>query len=177
MKTLKKYALTLCTLGAMAVTPLMADAASGPQPLGQFGDWRAFEFRDEAGEKVCFMSSKPKKDEGNYTRRGDIFAYVTHWPSKGHRNMINIDAGYTYKPNSTVSLAIGNDKFTLATEGEKAWAYDQSDDDKISDAIKHGSRMIIKGTSSRGTLTTDTYSLSGTSKALEAINEACGISS
>jgi hypothetical protein len=35
--------------------------------------------------------------------------------------------------------------------------------------------MIVKGTSSRGTLTTDTYSLSGFTAAFNAISKACGL--
>ncbi len=34
--------------------------------------------------------------------------------------------------------------------------------------------MVVKGTSSRGTLTTDTYSLTGFSAALQSIDKACG---
>jgi hypothetical protein len=33
--------------------------------------------------------------------------------------------------------------------------------------------MVIKGTSSRGTLTTDTYSLAGFTAAYNAIEQAC----
>jgi hypothetical protein len=41
--------------------------------------------------------------------------------------------------------------------------------------MRNGSAMVIKGTSNRGTTTTDTYSLSGTSQAYEAINKACNV--
>ena len=34
-------------------------------------------------------------------------------------------------------------------------------------------KMKVVGTSSRGTITTDTYSLMGFSKAYQSINEAC----
>jgi hypothetical protein len=164
---------TVCAVFAGLSFSQAAFASSDPTALGTFGDWSAYQFTDDAGSKVCFMSSKPKSAKGNYTRRGDIHAYITHWPSKGHKNMINIDTGYAYKTNSTVSVSIDGTTFTLATEGEKAWAYDQADDDKISAAIQKGSRMVVKGTSSRGTATTDTYSLKGTSKAYDAISKAC----
>lgn len=150
-----------------------ASAASEPKLLGSYGKWNAFVFKDEAGKKVCFMSSKPTDKKGNYTQRGEVFAYVTHWPSKGYRNMINIDTGYTYKTNSTVSVKIGSRDFTLATEGEKAWAYNQADDNAITEAIRKGMNMVVKGTSSRGTLTTDTYSLKGSGDAHDAISREC----
>ncbi|MGB1026239.1 MAG: invasion associated locus B family protein, partial [Rhodospirillaceae bacterium] len=39
--------------------------------------------------------------------------------------------------------------------------------------MKRGRDMIVKGTSSRGTVTTDTYSLSGVTAAMNAIDKAC----
>jgi len=39
--------------------------------------------------------------------------------------------------------------------------------------MKGGTSLIVKGTSSRGTLTTDKYSLLGISAALDKIGEAC----
>ena len=41
--------------------------------------------------------------------------------------------------------------------------------------MKKGNRMVVKGTSSRGTLTTDTFSLKGFTKAYGAIGKACGL--
>lgn len=171
----KSLKLSLLLAGIIALGGQNATASSTPKLLGTYGNWNAFTFNDDAGQKVCFMSSKPASAKGNYTRRGDIYAYITHWPSKGHTNMINIDTGYAYKANSMVDLSVGDKKFQLATEGEKAWAYNQSDDDRITQAIREGSTLIVKGTSSRGTLTTDTYSLRGTADAYDAISKACGI--
>ena len=42
-------------------------------------------------------------------------------------------------------------------------------------AMIQGARMIIKGTSSSGTQTTDTYSLKGFTAAYKAINKACKV--
>ena len=55
--------------------------ASSPQVLGEYGDWIAYYYRDSAGA-VCYMASTPKKDEGKYSRRGDIYAVVTHRPDE-----------------------------------------------------------------------------------------------
>jgi hypothetical protein len=40
-------------------------------------------------------------------------------------------------------------------------------------ALKKGSKLVVHGTSSRGTKTTDTYSLSGVTAAMDAIDKAC----
>ena len=41
--------------------------------------------------------------------------------------------------------------------------------------MRKGRTMVVTGTSTRGTLTTDTYSLSGFTKASRAIAKACGL--
>ena len=171
----KTFKISIVMAGLIALGSPQATASTAPSLLGAFDNWNAFSFTDDTGKKVCFMSSKPVSAKGNYTRRGDIYAYITHWPSKGHKNMINFDTGYTYKANSMVDVSVNGEKFQLATEGEKAWAYNQSDDDKITDAIRKGSTMVVKGVSSRGTETTDTYSLKGTADAFDAISKACGM--
>ncbi|MFO1113388.1 MAG: invasion associated locus B family protein [Rhodospirillales bacterium] len=51
--------------------------------------------------------------------------------------------------------------------------YDATVDRAIVAAMKAGQKMTVRGTSARGTITTDTYSLSGFSAALAAIDKAC----
>jgi hypothetical protein len=41
--------------------------------------------------------------------------------------------------------------------------------------MRRGSTMTVTGMSSKGTQTTDTFSLSGFSKAYEAIGKACNV--
>ena len=74
-----------------------------------------------------------------------------------------------------MQLKIGSKSWNLFTDGSSAWAPTASEDKAIVKAMRAGSSMVVKGTSSRGTLTTDTYSLLGFSKALGDINQACGL--
>ena len=48
-----------------------------------------------------------------------------------------------------------------------------ADEQKVVAAMKAGSTMVVQGRSTRGTLTTDEYSLNGITKALEAVTKAC----
>lgn len=156
---------------AFAASPVHA---SEPKLLGTFGDWSAYTF-DENGNKVCYMASQPKKEQGNYSRRGDIFALITHRPAEGTKNVFSYITGYTYKAQSDVTVQVNGQKFTLFTQKDMAWTPDDSSDTKLATAIKKGSKMVVKGTSSRGTLTTDTFSLKGSTSAHDAISKACGI--
>lgn len=146
--------------------------AGEPRLLASHGDWDAYVFI-ENGNKVCYMASKPTKDEGKYTRRGDIYALVTHRPAEGTKNVFSYITGYTYKRGSDATLEIDGKKIKLFTQDDTAWAPDSETDKNISGAIQAGSRMVVRGTSSRGTLTKDTFSLRGSSKAYERISKEC----
>ena len=140
--------------------------------LAKFNDWTAFA-EGEGKNLACMAVSKPKKAEGNYSRRGDIFAIVTHLPGQNKWNEFSIVAGYNFQPNSNPDVTIGDMKFQLFTSGSRAWSFSPSEDDKIVKFLKNSMKMKVVGTSSRGTITNDTYSLVGFSKAYQKINEAC----
>ena len=156
----------------MSVTTTWAQA---PTKIGEYDDWSAYVFVEGADNKVCYMVSQPRKEEGSYTQRGDVFALITHRPAENSRNVFSYIAGYSYKPESEVTVTIGNQNFILFTEGESAWAPDQATDNKLTDAIRRGNSFVVKGVSSRGTKTTDTFGLQGSSAAYKTISEECGI--
>jgi hypothetical protein len=149
--------------------------AATPKELGSYNDWTAY-MLDDRGAKVCYVASQPKKAEGNYSSRGDIFALVTHRPQAKTVNVVSIIAGYPYRDGGEVSLVVDDSKtFRLFTQGETAWAKDAETDKALVAAMRAGSRMVVKGTSSRGTLTTDTYSLAGFGRAHDRATRECGV--
>ena len=147
--------------------------AAEQREIGRYGSWVAYEF-EENGGKVCYMASKPQKAEGKYSKRGDIVAMVTHRPSEGTKDVFSYMAGYGYKKGSDVTLKIDGQTFTLFTQNDMAWAADAAADSAIAAALQKGNKMVVEGVSARGTETTDTFSLSGSTKAYEAISAACG---
>lgn len=142
--------------------------------LGKKGSWTAYTYTEESG-KVCYMASKPKSAKGNYRKRGDIWALVTHRPNDKSNNVVSIITGYPYKENSEVNISIGSSKFIMFTVGQRAWNRDENSDEKMVRSMIRGANMVVKGTSSRGTLTTDSYSLSGFTAVHKIISQACGI--
>jgi invasion protein IalB len=163
---------TLLVAAALAATSAVAIAQEQPvELLGEFTDWKAASFQEEGG-KGCFMISAPKISEGKYSKRDPTFVHITHRTAAGTRDVVSITAGYTYKPASAVTVKVGDKTFTLFTKEGAAWADDATDGQLVA-AMKDGSRMTVQGTSARGTLTTDTYSLSGFSAAYDAISKAC----
>ena len=140
--------------------------------LGKFNDWSAYA-EGEGKNLACLAVSKPKQAEGNYKRRGEIFAVITHLPGQNKWNEFSIVAGYNYKADSNPEITVGDAKFQLFTSGSRAWSFSVAEDLKIINSMKSSLKMRVKGTSSRGTITSDTYSLLGFSKAYQKINEAC----
>jgi hypothetical protein len=153
----------------------VAFANESVRKLGDFGAWQAYTFNEADGSKVCYMTSEPAKHVGNYSKRGKIFAQLTHRPQENQRDTFSYVAGYTYKPQSAVNVMVDTQNYNLFTHNDTGWASDQDTDKRIAQSLRRGARMVVKGTSGRGTPTEDTFTLSGANAAYNAISTECGI--
>lgn len=159
-------------LGAAAVP---AHAQDGVKKLGTYGVWTAASYIESDGSKVCYMSAEPTKKEGKYTKRGNVYAQITHRPGESSKDVFSFTAGYDYKSDSKATLTVDGKDTMLFTQDDTAWAEDPATDTKITQALRKGSKMVIKGASARGTETVDTFSLSGSGAAHDAIAKECGL--
>ena len=151
-----------------------AMAAAGTEILGTFDDWTAYVFSDNGG-KVCYMATEPIKSEGKYKIRDDVFLFVTHRIADKTFDTVNVMAGYTYKTGSKPTFKVDKKQtVTLVSHADTAWTKDTKTDKLLVDQMRAGGKAVLKGTSRRGTLTTDTFSLKGFTKAYQAIQKACG---
>jgi len=148
--------------------------AMGDNVVGAFGKWNVQTYMEKRG-KVCLMWSQPERSEGNYTRRGDVYAYVTHRPVNKRLNEISISIGYPFKKGSALNVSIGKVRFKMFSDGNTAWNRQATDDAKMVKAMRSGAAMMVHGISRRGTKTKDTFSLKGFTKAYAAMNRSCGI--
>lgn len=169
----KKTARAIVLGVAAGLAGLAAATAASAQDvvIGSFNDWKAHSYQEPEG-KVCNMWSRPIKSEPSNVRRGDIYAFITHRPALKSWSAVSFQMGYPLKAGEEVSLQIGNEKFRLAVEGEAAFA-DEADDPKIEAAMRRGNTMVVRGVSTRGTRTIDTYSLSGVTAGTDALDRAC----
>jgi len=161
-------------LFSIALLLITLASVARAETLSVHGDWAAFKTAENGGT-VCYIGSEPKKAEGDYSKRGDTYVLVTHRPSLKENDVVSVRAGYEYKPDSQVTVQIGGNTMNLFTKDGHAWAYDAKSDSELVRAMKRGSTMVVRGTSSRGTLTTDTYSLSGFTAAYNDSRKACGL--
>jgi hypothetical protein len=148
--------------------------AQAPKPLGAFNEWTAYS-AGNAGALVCYVYAEPKDTAPDNIKRGAVYVQVAHRQKDKVANELSVTAGYPYRKDSEAELEIDGAKFALFTKDEGAWARDAKTETAVVKAMRAGKRMIVRGTSARGTKTTDTYSLAGFGAAITAINTACGV--
>jgi hypothetical protein len=160
--------------GVVAFQLLVAAPAAGAtKRLGTFGAWDGYVV-GEKKSRLCYLHGVPKISKGKYTKRDNTFIQITHRPPRT-KGEVSITAGYTYRKDSEVEVEIDGTKFEMFTNKDTAWSRDAQGDAALVKAMRAGQTMIVRGTSARGTLTADTYSLGGFTAGHEAINKACGV--
>ena len=128
------------------------------------------------------MWTQPKKAEGKYTRRGEIFALVSHRPAGRQFGIVSFEMGYPFAPGEALSVSIDGGRAIRIPADDSGSAEDESImwhkspevNATLVKAMRSGLRMVATGRSKRGTKTVDTYSLRGFSAAYRAISRACG---
>jgi invasion protein IalB len=150
--------------------------ASGAQPalLGTYGDWGAYS-GSSGGRKVCFALSKPtsKQSEPPNRPRDDPYMFISTRPTENVRNEVSIIIGYGFKPESEASVEIGAAKFSMYTKNDGAWIKNAAEEQRMVEAMRKSGDLVVKGTSARGTTTTDRYSLKGLGQALDRTAQEC----
>ena len=145
---------------------------------GKTANGRAFAFTKRTNPQRGYKGEKGFES----VERGETFAFVTHRPEEGVKGEVSFLAGYplqTPKEDSKTPLAgqvevqIGEHRFYLFTKGQGAWVRSPEDERELVRKMIQGEKMIVRGLSMRNTLTIDTYSLLGFTKAYTSISEAC----
>ncbi|MFV0382780.1 hypothetical protein [Paracoccus sp. (in: a-proteobacteria)] len=173
LNSASRVAAVLTAIAVANTTPVFAQDST--KEIGQQGDWTSF---SASSPRECWAVSAPKStrntdSQGNpkEVTRGDIRLYVAYRP--GQSGEVSFAGGYPFAPDSTVEVSIGGQVFTLFTEGESAWPGSSSDDSKLISALRSGSSAIVTGRSARGTVTKDTFSLSGITAMTNAAKSGC----
>ncbi|SDX96148.1 hypothetical protein SAMN05444336_11523 [Albimonas donghaensis] len=171
--------MTAAIAGAAMTTVISPTPAAAQQTTNRveaFRDWSVF--KADAGGPVCWVVTQPQSSVATrggkpvQVRRGEIYLTVAVRPRQGVTNEIAMVGGYPFKDGSTVKAAIGDKSFSMFTEGESAWTY-PADDAAIVAAMKAGTAAVFTGVSSRGTTTTDRFSLLGFTDALTSAQRLC----
>jgi hypothetical protein len=153
-----------------------AFAAEKPTALGTFKNWSAYTAGTGA-DKTCYALSQPVASDPKTVTRGQIYFLISDFPARKAKGEPQIVPGYAYPANGTVSVTVGSDKFTFFTKNEgdngSAWLKSTAEEAKLVAAMQKGNRAVVTGASARGTTTTDAYSLSGITAALQKAHAEC----
>lgn len=164
---------TLLAISGVVYSFMLSPAlAEDPKFIDEFNDWSAYSYKAGGGQ-VCYVVSQPKDSEPKNVRRDKVFFLVQHRPKDKVSSEVSTIIGYKFKSGSMAQIDIDGNELTLFTNGDGAWAESGSVDRKIVAAMKAGKSMVVTGTSSRGTKTTDRYSLSGITAAMNKIDSIC----
>lgn len=106
-------------------------------------------------------------------RRSEIFFYVTFRKQAGGGGEVHFTGGYPFAPGSQVTVEVGSETFTLITQNEGAWTTGPDQDQVLLAAMRKGSEAIVTGSSARGNITKDTFSLMGFSAAMDEAAKRC----
>jgi invasion protein IalB len=136
------------------------------------GAWGVY--ADSASPKqVCFLAAQPQSVEPKGANRGPIYFYISAWPKDGVKAEPSAKVGYPIDGQKDMSVTVGDGTFKLFAKGERGFISEPAEEQKLIEAMKKGTTAVVKATSTRGTNTTDTYSLSGLSAALQKMGEVC----
>src|SRR5437016_4779758 len=150
--------------------------AGGAEPtlIGQFGTWGAYSAAPN-GKKVCFALAKPSSSKTNPPNRprDPAYAFVSTRPAEKVNNEVSVMIGYALKPGSESTLEVGGASYAMYTQGDGLWIKNAAEEERLVEAMRKASDVVVKGMSAKGTETTDTFSLKGLAQALDRLAQDC----
>src|SRR4051794_31863773 len=153
-----------------------AAVAGGAEPtlIGQYGTWGAYTATPN-GKKVCFALAKPASSKTNPPNRprDPAYAFVSTRPAEKVSNEVSVMIGYMLKPGSESTLEVGGASYAMYTQGDGLWIKNAAEEERMVEAMRKASDVVVKGVSAKGTETTDTFSLKGLAQALDRLAQDC----
>jgi invasion protein IalB len=148
--------------------------AEQPSLLGQFGEWGAYTAAP-GGRKVCFALAKPKSSQTvpPGRKRDQPYFFISTRPSENVKHEVSVIFGYPLKPGADATAEIGPASFAMQTQNDGGWIKNVAEEPRLIEALRKGAEVVVKGESSRGTKTTDQFSLKGLSQALDRVDKEC----
>ena len=179
---------------ALAETKPAADksktdaAAAKPELVGSYGDWSVF--HSQSGKnKVCYTLAQPKSRDPDDLKRDPGYAFISERPGEGVRNEVSLIMGFDVGAPSADDSGDNKDKkksklvaptaevgatsFDLLPKGANLWVKNAAQESAMVAEMRKGKTLVVKATSKKGNLTTDTYSLSGFAQAIDRALKDC----
>jgi len=142
-----------------------------PSKLANYGDWGVFLAQSDKS-KTCYALATPKNRAPAGLKRDPAYFFISNRPGENVREEVSVIMGFPMKEGGGRAEIAGSG-FALVATGANAWIKNQAEEATFVDALKKGSKLIVKASSLKGHVTTDSYSLAGLAQALERVEKEC----
>jgi D-arabinose 1-dehydrogenase-like Zn-dependent alcohol dehydrogenase len=162
-----------------------ADAGPGkPLLVASFGDWGVYQTQAAKG-RVCYTLAQPKDRAPADLKRDAAYAFISDRPNEGVRNEISFIMGFDVANPADLAAAkgkaagkdamamVGDQSFELLAKTANLWVKNAAKEGQLIDEMRKGAKLQVMASSKKGHMTTDTYSLSGFSQALDRVQKDC----
>jgi invasion protein IalB len=155
-----------------------------PNLVASFGDWGVYQTPGAKG-RVCYTLAQPKDRAPGELKRDPAYAFISDRPGEGVRNEISFIMGFEVAnasdvesakaktPAKTSVASVGDENFELLAKAGNLWVKNAARESLLIDEMRKGAKLQVKAPSKKGNVTTDTYSLTGFSQALDRLQKDC----
>jgi hypothetical protein len=105
--------------------------------------------------------------------RDPAFMFVSSRPAEKVKDEVSVTFGYGLKPNSDANIEVSGASYAMYTQSDGAWVKNAAEEPRLVDAMRKSGDLTVKGTSAKGTASTDVYSLKGLPQALDRVGQEC----
>jgi hypothetical protein len=166
----------LALIGALAsASPVLAQqggATAGAKAIEKINDWSLYSV-GTGKTKICYAVTQPKERKPENLKRDPAYLFITNRPGENVKNEITLTLGFDAKADSKPKAEIGSASFDMGAKGGQVWVDNAAKEPAFVAAMRKGKQLVIKATSQRGNVTTDTYALAGVDKAIDRIAKEC----
>jgi len=169
--------------------------AAKPNLVASFGDWNVFVGQAGKG-KICYVLAQPNTRAPDGVKRDAGYAFISDRPAEGVRNEVSFIMGFDVAAPETAAptnedkdkakeakdkkktsvaptAAVGEASFDLVPKGADLWVKNAAKESELIAEMRKGAKLVVKASSKRGNLTTDTYSLAGFGQAIDRALKDC----
>lgn len=169
MAGLRHIALAALFAAALGASAALAEEVS---KLASFTDWSLYTDA-KSPHAFCFLTSEPKSSEPADVAREAPRIYLSAWPKEGVKSELSVRLGFPAKKNTEILAAINGATTKLFGADDRAFIQDGAQEQKLVDAMRKGSKLVVTATTATGTAVADTYSLAGLGQAMQELQSTC----
>ena len=162
----------LALILGVTFVPVGSVHAQSVSKTGTFSDWSLYT-DERKPHQFCFVTAEPKSSEPQDTAREMPHLYISAWPKDGVKAEVSVFLGFPAKKNTEVTANVAPANFRMSANDDRAYVNDATQELKLVDAMKKGSKMAVAATTQTGAAVTDTYSLSGLGQAMQELQTTC----